>query len=330
MPLPPPQRFKRCSSVQSVAMPVSAHSVLCLAVALAVFAASVQPALAFQGPLLTWTSPTKEPSRNTAGGTIVGGGMPIGNGQTTALVFPLVPGFVNESTFAGSNFTLVPDSVSFIVSSSQAMASDTSLFALGMVSVEVPGLFSANGGASSATYFEQTLNTSDACEFRGKREVALEKARLTETMSRAPVAALLPHARLTAVTVKSSIATVRVWVPAHSDTVRASVASAATGKGVPLKVTVQTLRPSKRFEYGGQFLVSDKSVSDPDDWDSSVSSSGLATVVLSHRNRATDVPSSAFNETLVQQGLSQASIDKLSAGGSDQWKDRQFGWSTAQ
>ena len=247
-------------------------------------------AFPFKSPTLTWTTPTQEPSRNTAGAPIVGGGMPIGNGKTTALVFPLVPGFVNESTFEGSNFTLVPDSVTFVVSSSAAMASDTSLFALGTVSISVPGLF---GGKT----FEQTLNTSDA-----------------------------------SVTVKTSTATVRVWVPAQSDVVRASVVSVASG-GVPLTVTVQSLRPSKRFEYGGQFLVSGNSVSDPDDWDS-VSAAGAnaseaARVVLSHRNRVTDVPSSAFNETLMQQGLSQATIDKLSAVGSDQWKDRQFGISVS-
>ena len=40
---------------------------------------------------VTWTSPTEEPQRNTKGQPIIGGGMPVGNGETALLVFPLAP-----------------------------------------------------------------------------------------------------------------------------------------------------------------------------------------------------------------------------------------------
>ena len=87
-----------------------------------------------------WTSPTAEPGTKVhrqTNGPVISGGMPLGNGETTALVFPLAP--VN-----GSNFSLVPppfilqNSLSFFVSMTTAMASDTSLFKLGMVSLDPP------------------------------------------------------------------------------------------------------------------------------------------------------------------------------------------------
>ena len=50
---------------------------------------------------VVWPTPTPEPGtahRNT-NGPVISGGMPIGNGETALLVFPLVP-------IAGSNFAL--------------------------------------------------------------------------------------------------------------------------------------------------------------------------------------------------------------------------------
>ena len=97
---------------------------------------------------VTWTTPTVEPGqahRNT-NGPVISGGMPLGNGETAVLAFPLVPA-------AGSNFRLPGDvgafvlqsSISFFVSMTTAMASDTSLFKLGMVSlVTDPPLFDAS------------------------------------------------------------------------------------------------------------------------------------------------------------------------------------------
>ena len=40
---------------------------------------------------ITWTTPTVEPAHNTKNQAIIGGGMPVGNGETALLVFPLVP-----------------------------------------------------------------------------------------------------------------------------------------------------------------------------------------------------------------------------------------------
>ena len=41
---------------------------------------------------LAWTTPADEPSTNKNGNPVASGGMPIGNGDTTALVFPVVNG----------------------------------------------------------------------------------------------------------------------------------------------------------------------------------------------------------------------------------------------
>eukprot|EP01048_Picozoa_sp_COSAG05_P024258 COSAG05_NODE_5622_length_1128_cov_1.343052_1_plen_293_part_10 len=40
---------------------------------------------------ITWTTPTIEPQHNTKDQAIISGGMPVGNGETALLVFPLVP-----------------------------------------------------------------------------------------------------------------------------------------------------------------------------------------------------------------------------------------------
>ena len=41
---------------------------------------------------VVFDSPTKEPGLNVANQPIISGGMPLGNGDTTALVFPVVEG----------------------------------------------------------------------------------------------------------------------------------------------------------------------------------------------------------------------------------------------
>eukprot|EP01047_Picozoa_sp_COSAG01_P004788 COSAG01_NODE_159_length_23702_cov_119.507585_23_plen_254_part_00 len=40
---------------------------------------------------VTWTTPTVEPQRNKKDQAVISGGMPVGNGETALLVFPLVP-----------------------------------------------------------------------------------------------------------------------------------------------------------------------------------------------------------------------------------------------
>ena len=48
---------------------------------------------------VTFDTPTTEPSINQAGQKIIGGGMPIGNGETTAIVFPVTHAFSPSSGF---------------------------------------------------------------------------------------------------------------------------------------------------------------------------------------------------------------------------------------
>ena len=40
---------------------------------------------------VTWATPTAEPSKNTKGQPVISGGMPVGNGETAVLAFPIVP-----------------------------------------------------------------------------------------------------------------------------------------------------------------------------------------------------------------------------------------------
>lgn len=93
---------------------------------LASLAASVYAV--FTPPIVSWDTATVEPSINIKGMPIIGGGMPVGNGETACLVFPLknAPFHYSKDT----DFSL-PSGVSFFVSMATAMASDTSLFQLG-------------------------------------------------------------------------------------------------------------------------------------------------------------------------------------------------------
>jgi hypothetical protein len=77
-----------------------------------------------------WTTPTSEPGTNQAKQPVVSGGMPIGNGETTALVFPVSKAFNTSSGFS------VPVGVHLLLSMTTAMASDTELFPLALVTIE--------------------------------------------------------------------------------------------------------------------------------------------------------------------------------------------------
>ena len=168
---------------------------------------------------VVWGSPTAEPCkahRNT-NGPVIGGGMPLGNGELAVLAFPLVP-------VVGSNFTLpnaggfvLQSSISFFVSMTTAMASDTSLFKLGMVSlVTDPPLFEP-----SLTAFEQRLDM----------ERAIFTVRATSKGGRAVVA--------------------QIYVDANSNTISVSLNSS---EPLRLSVRVQSVHPPTRFAYAGGFL----------------------------------------------------------------------------
>lgn len=179
--------------------------------------ASVLLAVLWAGPScgsgrsIEWSSPTAEPAVNRAGQPIIGGGMPIGNGETTALVFPVTDKPVAPPG-AGS-FAIAPG-VSFLVSMATAMASDTSLFQLGLVTVcTSPDLF------SNLTQFSQRLDLSTA----------------TVTVTTAS---------------SSGTAVVSVWVDASTNAIRATVNASAP---VAISARVQSVHPPSRFTYGGGF-----------------------------------------------------------------------------
>jgi hypothetical protein len=236
-----------------------------------------------------WTSPTAEPGTNVhrqTNGPVISGGMPLGNGETTALVFPLAP--VNNS-----NFSLVPapfilqNSLSFFVSMTTAMASDTSPFKLGMISlVTDPPLFGAE-----LHHFEQRLE--------------MHTATLTVRAS----------------TSGGLTISARVFVDANSNTISTAL---NTSTPVQLTVRVQSVHPNSSFAYGGGFIDwmghSVPERSSPDVFEGH-STAGAGRVVISHRNEDTDFPA-AFNYTLRQQGLSKL-IPLLQS--SDHWRHRQFG-----
>ena len=79
---------------------------------------------------VTFTDPTVEPGINEAGHTVVSGGMPIGNGETTALVFPVVSAFNSTAGFR------LNEGVHILVGMTTAMASDMAPMSLGVVSIE--------------------------------------------------------------------------------------------------------------------------------------------------------------------------------------------------
>lgn len=79
---------------------------------------------------VVFDSPTAEPGKNRAKQPIISGGMPIGNGETAALVFPVTQAFNATPDFG------LREGVHIWVSMATAMASDQSIMSLGVVSIE--------------------------------------------------------------------------------------------------------------------------------------------------------------------------------------------------
>ena len=187
---------------------------------------------------------------------------------------------------------------SFIVSKADAMASDTTLFKLGMVSLVLePNPFldddAASGGGSSTTGgFAQTLDLATA-----------------------------------SVTVQNDRVWARVWVEAGANTVRAEVrAKKKEGQGETFTLTVllQSLHPAGGdFEYAGGFGFGTP-VSQPDvlpDPAPPQLGAGQDVLCIYHRNEDND-NIAAVNMTLKQQGL--AALLPL-APQQDKWRRRTFG-----
>lgn len=180
------------------------------------------------------------------------------------------------------NFTL-PNSVSFLVNMATAMASDTSLFKLGMVSlVTDPPLFDH---VDDLTSFEQSLD--------------LETATVT----------------IKATSKSGQTICTSVSVDANSNTITALL---NTTKPVKVCVVVQSLHPDTPFTYSGGF-GGPGPVSGPDIFTPASTPPGRITIM--HRNEDSDQPA-AFNYTLEQQGLGSL-VEELQ--GSDRWRHRQFG-----
>ncbi len=219
---------------------------------------------------VTFDKPTSEPGKNVGGMPIISGGMPIGNGETTALVFPLIDPLV-----ATGGFQLEPG-VHLWIGMTTAMASDQSLMPLAVVSVVTKPPLGTEA-------FAQTL-----------------------------------HLRNASVEVKTSKGSVAIWVDALTNkiTVRANLAVESE-----VTVTLKSLRPSRRFVYGGRCYnataAADEFMPQYD---------GTNSIGLSHRNMDEDLSwqnePGFFNSTLKQQGLG-AFAENLQAG--DRWRHRQFG-----
>ena len=76
---------------------------------------------------VVFDTPTAEPGLNQAKQPIISGGMPIGNGETTALVFPVTKGFAPTSEFE------LQAGVHVWLGMTTAMASDMAPMSLGVV-----------------------------------------------------------------------------------------------------------------------------------------------------------------------------------------------------
>lgn len=195
--------------------------------------------------------------------------MPVGNGETALLVFPLAPHRRPADPEAPDlgGFAL-PNSVSFLVSMATAMASDTSLFKLGMVSlVTTPPLFPADG--ASLASFEQRLDTSSATVVITGKLMAGHSWRAS------------------------------VVVDANSNTITALL---NTSSPVTLAVVVQSLHPVERFPYYSKAFPN--AMSEPDHFANAEQlaaaggkHSASGRVAISHRNEDSDEPA-VFNYTL--------------------------------
>ena len=78
---------------------------------------------------VAWHTITEEPQHNMKGKPIISGGMPIGNGETTALVFPVGKAFNTSATFG------LGAGVHIRLGMMTAMASDMAPMELGIVSI---------------------------------------------------------------------------------------------------------------------------------------------------------------------------------------------------
>ena len=159
----------------------------------------------------------------------------------------------------------LPTGISFFVSMSTAMASDTSMFKLGMVSItSVPDIF---GGKILSGSFSQELDISSAM------------------------------VTIAATSSSNITATISVAVDANSNQI---LVNGSASVPVKFSVEVQSVHPgTANFTYGGHFGGAGP-ISGPDIFgDDSI---GMDHISISHRNEDTDLPA-AFNDTLTQQGL---------------------------
>ena len=235
---------------------------------------------------VVFDTPSVEPGTNAEGKPVISGGMPIGNGETTALVFPLTSPVETSSGFR------LEIGVHIWIAMTTAMASDTALMPLGVVSIiTYPSLFS--GMHNNTFQFSQTLHMGNAT-------VEIET---------------------------SNGGSILVWCDANTNRINSMIRG--TGGNMTARVAIKSLRPSKRFEYYGRCS---RPTSPADEWitnitggDKNISS---ITIGLSHRNMDEDivfpkVTTAYFNSTLKQQGLS-AYVEQLQT--SDRWRNRQFGF----
>lgn len=79
---------------------------------------------------VTFDAPTPEPGFNQAKRPVISGGMPIGNGETVALVFPV------SQPFRSAPYFNLSEGVHLWLSMATAMALDQSLMPLGVVSIQ--------------------------------------------------------------------------------------------------------------------------------------------------------------------------------------------------
>jgi len=117
--------------------------------------------------------------------------------------------------------------------------------------------------------------------------------------------------------VSTDVGSVKVWVDASTNAVRAICSASNKTKSLSLSVRVQSLHPSHNFTYGGGFSTFG-TMAQPDAFSPDKEHS---TVQISHRNLDSDQPA-AFNDTLEQQGLGSL-VEQLQ--GSDRWRGRHFG-----
>ena len=99
--------------------------------------------------VITFDTPTQEPALNRAKQKIIGGGMPIGNGETTAIVFPVTRAFSTSPGFE------LREGVHMWLGMTTAMASDMTPFSLGIVSIVTDPPLGIDG-------FQQSLYLTNA------------------------------------------------------------------------------------------------------------------------------------------------------------------------